>query len=172
MACFCIHISNGNTGFGGGHFQCGAVCGVCAAAHAERRAWIWHGSFPVCQVFPLVHAAAGRLHAFLLCRQFFFGMVFAVLFSFALLCIWMRMGVHFSRVKGLKILLGGAVFLIQMLMQVLPLCMLLIAGGAPPSPAGFGTQYPKEQYRGHERFFSAYEGMYARLWLLGRFLHF
>ena len=61
--------------------------------------------------------------------SFFLGMVFAVLFSFALLCAYgCAWGCIFRGLKGLKILLGGAVFLIQMLMQVLPLCMLLIAG--------------------------------------------
>ena len=60
--------------------------------------------------------------------SFFLGMVFAVLFSFALLCAYgCAWGCIFRGLKGLKILLGGAVFLIQMLMQVLPLCMLLIA---------------------------------------------
>ena len=107
---------------------------------------------------------------FLLCRQFFSWHGFCRSFQLrASVCIWMRMGVHFSRLKRAENPVRWCGLSDTDVDAGVAALHAFDCRCAPPSPAGFGTQYPKEQYRGHERFFPAYEGMYARLWLLGRF---
>ena len=154
---------------GGGNFQRKAFYPVSAAAMLSVVLGYGMGVSLFSRFFRLCTQRMVVCALFYGGGGYFLGMALAVLGCFSLFsaygCAW---GCIFGGLSGLKILLGIAVFLVQILLQIVAVSMLLLGGVRRVRRQIIERHIPKEQHGSCQRIHPASQKLRQIPGVLGR----